>query len=63
MLNLTLDPNCFNFCVESDERCVRFSERSLTKKPKEAQRFSRSSRKKEDRKRRPQSRRTTMEQE
>jgi len=39
MLNLTIDPNCFNFHVESDERRVRFSERSLTKKLKEVRDF------------------------
>jgi len=32
VLNLTIGPNCFNFCVKSDERSVRFSERSFTEK-------------------------------
>jgi len=32
VMNLTIDPNCFNFCVKSDERRVRFSERSFTEK-------------------------------
>jgi len=47
MLNLTINPN-FNFCVELDERRVRFSERSFIEKVKEAQRSSRLSKKEED---------------
>jgi len=44
-LNLTISSNYFNFfyfnfCVESDECYVRFSERSLTEKTKEAQKSS-----------------------
>jgi len=46
--NLIIDPNYFNFCVESDERRVRFSERSLTERAKETQRSFRSFRKEEN---------------
>jgi len=49
VLNLKIDLNCFNFCIELDECHVRFSERSLTEKAKEAGQSSRSYRK-EDKK-------------
>jgi len=50
MLNLTINPNCFNFYVELDECCVRFSERSFIEKIKKTQRFFRLSKKGEDEK-------------
>jgi len=40
VLTLTIGTNCFNFCVESDERRIRFLECSLTKKTKETQKRS-----------------------
>jgi len=43
VLNLTIDPNCFNFCVKSD--VVSNSERSFIEK---AKKFFRSSRKERD---------------
>jgi len=31
-VNLTIDPNCFNFCVKWNERHVRFSKCSFIKR-------------------------------
>ncbi|XP_046589419.1 uncharacterized protein LOC124293252 [Neodiprion lecontei] len=44
-LGVTIGPNCFNFCVETDAARIEQAERSLTDAAKEARRASTSSRK------------------
>ncbi|KYN06232.1 hypothetical protein ALC62_02824, partial [Cyphomyrmex costatus] len=44
-LSITIGPNCFNFCVETDERRIKFSERSLTDAAKVARSSLKTSRK------------------
>lgn len=44
-LGVTIGPNCFNFCVETDAAQIEQAERSLTDAAKEARRASSSSRK------------------
>lgn len=35
-LGMTIGPNCFNFCMETDKRRIKYSERSLTDTAKKA---------------------------
>lgn len=45
LLGLTIGPNCYNYCLETDARRVKFSERSLSDAAKEARGSLRSVRK------------------
>lgn len=47
-LGITIGPNCFNFCVETDKRRIYFSERSLTNAAKKARLSIKSLRKEEE---------------
>lgn len=47
-LGMTIGPNCYNFCVETDERCIDFSKRSLSDAAKKARTFLKASRKEEE---------------
>lgn len=47
-LGMTIGTNCFNFCVETDKRRIKFSERSLTDAAKEARLSLKSSRKEDE---------------
>ncbi|XP_032685195.1 uncharacterized protein LOC116850704 [Odontomachus brunneus] len=35
-LSMTIGPNCYNYCLETDARRIKYSERSLTDAAKEA---------------------------
>ncbi|XP_011135354.2 uncharacterized protein LOC105180772 [Harpegnathos saltator] len=47
-LGMTIGPNCYNFCVETDERRIDFSERSLSDAAKKARISLKASRKEEE---------------
>lgn len=47
-LGITIGPNCFNFCVETNKRRIYFSERSLTNAAKKARLSIKSLRKEEE---------------
>ncbi|XP_029168072.1 uncharacterized protein LOC114938336 [Nylanderia fulva] len=47
-LGMKIGTNCYNFCVETDERRIKYSERSLTNAAKEARLLLKSSRKEEE---------------
>lgn len=47
-LGMKIGPNCYNFCVEADERRIKFSERSLINAAKKARLSIKSFRKKEE---------------
>ncbi|XP_011881392.1 PREDICTED: uncharacterized protein LOC105569493 [Vollenhovia emeryi] len=46
-LDMTIGPNCYNFCVETDARRINFSERSLSDAEKRARIALKVSRKEE----------------
>ena len=47
-LGMTIGPNCYNFCVETDKRRIDFSERSLSDAAKKARTSLKASRKEEE---------------
>lgn len=47
-LSMKIGTNCYNFCVETDERRIKYSERSLTDAAKEARLLLKSSRNEEE---------------
>jgi len=47
-LGMKIGPNCYNFCVEADARCVSLSERSLTDVAKVVRQSVKSTRKEQE---------------
>ncbi|XP_032682479.1 uncharacterized protein LOC116849445 [Odontomachus brunneus] len=47
-LGMKIGPNCYNFCMEADERRIKLSERSLSEEAKKARMSLKSSRKEEE---------------
>lgn len=48
VLGMTIGPNCYNFCIEADNRRIKLSDRSLTEAAKTSRLALQSARKDEE---------------